>query len=95
MNVRLLLIGNVKLWHITAVVYFDLMQFRLDNTGGHISFSWCFIWLCLCQIIENGTDLSKIVSLIIALPVHLKPASTPFRKVHKTIVNRWKKELLK
>jgi hypothetical protein len=38
MNVRLLLIGNVKLWHITAVVIIlDLMQFRLDNTGGHIS----------------------------------------------------------
>jgi hypothetical protein len=38
MNVRLLLIGNIKLWHITAVILIlDLMQFRLDNTGGHIS----------------------------------------------------------
>jgi hypothetical protein len=37
MNVRLLLIGNIKLWHITAVILLDLMQFRLDNTGGHIS----------------------------------------------------------
>jgi hypothetical protein len=37
MNVRLLLIGNIKL-HITAVILIlDLMQFRLDNTGGHIS----------------------------------------------------------
>jgi hypothetical protein len=32
MNVRMLLIGNVKLWHITAVLLIlDLMQFRLDN----------------------------------------------------------------
>jgi membrane associated rhomboid family serine protease len=38
MNVRMLLIGNVKLWHITAVLLIlDLMQFRLDNMGGHIS----------------------------------------------------------
>jgi hypothetical protein len=32
MNVRMLLIGNVKLWHITGVLLIlDLMQFRLDN----------------------------------------------------------------
>jgi hypothetical protein len=63
MNVRLLLIGNVKLWHITAVVLIlDLMQFRLDNTGGHISFSWCFIWFVYVKLLQNGTDLSKIVS---------------------------------
>jgi membrane associated rhomboid family serine protease len=36
MNVRLLLIGNVKLWHITAVILIlDLMQFRVENSGGH------------------------------------------------------------
>ena len=30
MNVRLLLIGNVKLWHITfVIILLDLMQFRL------------------------------------------------------------------
>jgi hypothetical protein len=27
---------NIKLWHITAVILLDLMQFRFDNTG-HIS----------------------------------------------------------
>jgi hypothetical protein len=43
MNVRLL-IGNIKLWHITAVILIlDLMQFRLDNTGGHISLGRCFL----------------------------------------------------
>jgi len=32
MNVRLLLIGNVKLWHITAVILIlDLMKFRVEN----------------------------------------------------------------
>ena len=38
MSVRLLLIGVVKLWHITAVILIlDLMQISLGNTGGHIS----------------------------------------------------------
>ena len=34
MGVRLMFFGNVKLWHITAVILvLDLMQFRLDNTN--------------------------------------------------------------
>jgi membrane associated rhomboid family serine protease len=58
MNVRLLLIGNIKLWHITAVILIlDLMQFRLDNTGGHIShlagafFGFLFIQLLQRELI--------------------------------------------
>ncbi|WP_369769477.1 rhomboid family intramembrane serine protease [Flavobacterium sp. WC2416] len=87
MNVRLLLIGNVKLWHITAVILIlDLMQFRLDNTGGHIShlagalFGFVFI-----KLLQNGTDLSTIVSRIIDFFTNLFKVSpkTPFKKVHK------------
>ena len=38
MDLRLLIIGNVKLWHITAVIIIiDLMQLRSENMGGHIS----------------------------------------------------------
>jgi membrane associated rhomboid family serine protease len=87
MNVRLLLIGNVKLWHITAVVLIlDLMQFRLDNTGGHIShLAGALFGFVYIKLLQNGTDLSKIVSWIIAFFASSvkKPASTPFRKVHK------------
>ncbi|WP_367757542.1 rhomboid family intramembrane serine protease [Flavobacterium sp. WC2430] len=87
MNVRLLLIGNVKLWHITAVILIlDLMQFRLDNTGGHIShlagalFGFVFI-----KLLQNGTDLSTIVSRVIDFFTNLFKVSpkTPFKKVHK------------
>jgi hypothetical protein len=55
MNVRLLLIGNIKLWHITAVILIlDLMQFRLDNTGGHIShLAGAFFWF-LFQLLQKG-----------------------------------------
>ncbi|MNQ29456.1 Rhomboid family protein [compost metagenome] len=87
MNVRLLLIGNVKLWHITAVILIlDLMQLRLENMGGHIShlagalFGFVFI-----KLLQNGTDLSIIISRTIDFFVNLfkKSPSTPFKKVHK------------
>lgn len=87
MNVRLLLIGNVKLWHITAVILIlDLMQLRLGNMGGHIShlagavFGFIFI-----KLLQNGTDLSIIVSKILDFFINLfkKSPTSPFKKVHK------------
>jgi membrane associated rhomboid family serine protease len=90
MNVRLLLIGNVKLWHITGVILIlDLMQLRLDNMGGHIShlagaaFGFIFI-----KLLQNGTDLSILVSRILDFFTNLfkKSPSTPFKKVHKNYI---------
>jgi membrane associated rhomboid family serine protease len=87
MNVRLLLVGNVKLWHITAVILvLDLMQFRLGNMGGHIShlagavFGFIFI-----KLLQNGTDLSIVVSKTIDFFANLfrKSPTTPFKTVHK------------
>jgi membrane associated rhomboid family serine protease len=90
MNVRLLLIGNVKLWHITAVILvLDLMQIRLENTGGHIAhLAGAFFGFTYIKFLENGTDLSKIVSNIFDFFVNLftKSSSTPFKKVHKNYV---------
>lgn len=87
MNVRLLLIGNVKLWHITLVILvIDLMQIRLDNSGGHIAhLAGAFFGFIYIKLLENGTDLSKIVSTILDFFVNLfsKSQSTPFKKVHK------------
>ena len=87
MNVRLLLIGNVKLWHITLVILvIDLMQIRLDNSGGHIAhLAGAFFGFIYIKLLENGTDLSKIVSTILDFFVNLfsKSPSTPFKKVHK------------
>lgn len=87
MNVRLLLIGNVKLWHITAVILIlDLMQFRLDNTGGHIShLSGAFFGFLYIKLLQNGTDMSKVVTAVIEFFANLfkKSGKTPFKKVHK------------
>jgi len=87
MNIRLMFIGNVKLWHLTAVILIlDLMQFRLGNMGGHIShlagaaFGFIFI-----KLLQNGTDLSIVISRILDFFTNLftKSPSTPFKKVHK------------
>ena len=95
MNVRLLLIGNVKLWHITLVILvIDLMQIRLDNSGGHIAhLAGAFFGFIFIKLLESGTDLSKIVSTIIDFFVNLfsKSPSTPFKKVHKN----YKKPIVK
>lgn len=86
MEVRLLLIGNVKLWHLTAVILIlDIMQILIENTGGHIahiagaSFGAIYI-----KVLQNGTDLSNIVTNIVNFFVNLfQPSkSKPFKKVH-------------
>ncbi|MEN2400458.1 rhomboid family intramembrane serine protease [Flavobacterium sp. MC2016-06] len=87
MNVRLMFLGNVKLWHITAVILvLDLMQFRLANSGGHIShLAGALFGFIYIKLLQNGTDLSIIITKIIDFFVNLfqKSPSTPFTKVHK------------
>ena len=86
MDVRLLLIGNVKLWHVTAVIIvLDLMQFRLGNSGGHIShLAGAFFGFMYVKLLQNGIDLSKMVSAVLDFFTNLfKKPSTPFKKVHK------------
>lgn len=87
MNVRLLLVGNVKLWQITLVILvLDLLQIRMDNSGGHIAhLAGAFFGFVFVKLLENGTDLSKIVSTIIDFFVNLfkKSPSKPLKTVHK------------
>ena len=87
MELRLLIIGTVKLWHVTAVIIvIDLMQLRSENMGGHIShlagamFGFIFI-----KLLQNGTDLSAAVSRFIDFFANLfqKNTASPFKKVHK------------
>ena len=87
MNVRLLLVGNVKLWQITLVILvLDLLQIRMDNSGGHIAhLAGAFFGFVFVKLLENGTDLIKIVSTIIDFFVNLfkKSPSKPLKTVHK------------
>ena len=87
MDLRLMIIGNVKLWHITAVIILvDLMQIRSENMGGHIShLAGAFFGFIFIKLLQNGTDLSKFVSSVLDFFASLfkKKKSTPFKKVHK------------
>ena len=86
MEIRLLLIGNVKLWHITAVLLIlDLLQIQIDNTGGHIAhLSGAFFGYIYIKLLQSGTDLSNIVTSVIDFFTNLfnKKKSTPFKRVH-------------
>ncbi len=87
MNLRLLIIGNVKLWHVTVVILLlDLMQIQSENSGGHIAhLAGAFFGFIFIKLLQNGTDLSKIVSNLLNFFVNLftKSPSTPFKKVHR------------
>ena len=87
MELRLFIIGNVKLWHVTGVVILvDLMQIRSENMGGHIShLAGAFFGFIFIKLLQNGTDLSKIVSSVINFFTNLfrQQKTTPFKKVHK------------
>jgi membrane associated rhomboid family serine protease len=60
MQVRLLLIGTVKLWQIALVLFLlDLMKLASDNTGGHLAHlggSLYGYWFA--SQIKNGTDIN-------------------------------------
>ncbi|MGK4569171.1 rhomboid family intramembrane serine protease [Flavobacterium sp. 3HN19-14] len=85
--IRLLLIGNVKLWHFTAVILLlDLLQIQLDNTGGHMAhLGGALFGFVYVKLLQNGTDMSQIVTGIIDFFANIfKPSKkTPFKKVHK------------
>ena len=103
MEIRLLLIGNVKLWHITAVLLLiDLLQIQMSNTGGHIAhLSGAFFGYIYIKLLQNGTDLSRIVTNTITFfaTIFDKKKTTPFKKVHvndkKTIVKKESKIVIK
>jgi len=88
MTLRLLLIGNVKLWQLTGVILLlDLIQIFTENTGGHIAhLSGALFGFLFIKALQSGTDLSKGVSFIFDyLATVLKPVKkTPFKKIHRT-----------
>jgi membrane associated rhomboid family serine protease len=87
MEIRLLLIGRVKIWHI-AMVYLviDLISLSSANVGGHIAHlgGALFGYLFSSQI-KNGTDITKTFSAFMDYVVNVFSGSkkTTFKKVHK------------
>ena len=88
MNIRLILFGNVKLWHIALVlIVIDLFQLPMENTGGHLAhiggaiFGYIYI-----RLLKKGTDICNWFTLIIDAfsSIFVKRKSKPFKKVHRT-----------
>ena len=87
MQVRLLLIGNIRLWHIAVFyVVVDLISLSFSNVGGHIAHlgGALFGYLYASQL-QKGNDLTKAFSSFMDWVVNLfqQNPKTPFKKVHK------------
>jgi membrane associated rhomboid family serine protease len=87
MDIRLALLGSVKLWHI-AILYLvvDLIQLPLENTGGHLAHLggalFGFVWI---KFLQNGTDLTSGFNAIVNWFSNFfsSKKATPFKKVHR------------
>ncbi|MBS7788227.1 rhomboid family intramembrane serine protease [Flavobacterium sp. CYK-55] len=86
MDIRLLLIGHVRLWQFTAVILFlDLIQIFTENTGGHIAhLSGALFGFLYVKLLQSGTDLSQPITFIFdVLAMRSNKKGTPFKKVHR------------
>lgn len=88
MNIRLLLFGNVKLWHIALVlIVIDLFQLPMENTGGHLAhIGGAFFGYIYIRLLKNGTDICNWFTIILDSFVSIfgNRKSKPFKKVHRT-----------
>lgn len=85
MPIRLMLIGYVKLWHITAVLLLlDLLQLQDTNFGGHIAhLAGAFFGFFYMRLLQRGVDLSRFLSFFEAGGIKMKQKKKgPFKHVH-------------
>ncbi|WP_394757961.1 rhomboid family intramembrane serine protease [Flavobacterium sp.] len=87
MDIRLALLGSVKLWHI-AILYLviDLIQLPRENTGGHLShLGGALFGFIYIKLLQNGIDLTSGFSAIIDWFTNIfsPKKTTPFKKVHR------------
>lgn len=89
MNIRLALIGNVKLWHIALVfLVLDLIQLPLENTGGHLShLGGALFGFLYIKALKNGIDLGSGLNWTLDAISNLFSGkkATPFKTVHKNV----------
>lgn len=96
MQLRLLIIGNVKLWHVAVVfLIIDFLQLSSTNTGGHLAHlgGALFGYIFTTQL-KRGIDLTNWFTSIV---VFFQTATdsrkrTPFKKVHRNFKPKPKPE---
>lgn len=87
MEIRLMLIGNVKLWHVALVlIIIDLIQLPAQNTGGHMSHlgGAFFGYIYIIQL-KAGRDM---VSWIANIPDNITAIFSGRKKPKMTKVHR-------
>lgn len=91
MQIRLMLIGTVKLWQVAfVIVLLDLIQLPIENSGGHLAhLAGALFGFLYIKMLNSGRDVSKLISSIQEFFENIfKPKKkTPFKKVHKNKTN--------
>lgn len=82
MQVRLALIGNVKLWHIAAfIIVLDIIQLSTSNVGGHLAhLGGAVMGVVYIKLLQGGFDLSTIFDKVVN--IFKRPKGTKFKKVY-------------
>lgn len=87
LQLRMALIGIVKLWQLTAVILaLDFIYIFAENTGGHIAhLAGALFGFGYVKLLQNGTDLTAGVSFIFDKLANVfgTKNATPFKKVHR------------
>lgn len=103
MDVRLFGVFRLQLWKISFFfIFIDLIQLPLNNTGGHIAhLAGALFGFLYVKLLQQGTDLSRIVTAVIDFFVNLvRPSqTTTFKRVHvnprKAVVKTESKVVMK
>lgn len=90
MQIRLLLIGSVKLWHIALVLFvLDLIKLSSDNTGGHLAHIGGAVYgYIFAQNIKQGKDITKWFSDLMDYVTNLFLRKTNNKTQFKTYKNK-------
>lgn len=82
MELRLALVGRVKMWHIAAfIVALNLFQLSSSNVGGLIAhLGGASVGIVYMMCLKNGSDLSCIFDGVVNL--FRKKSGTSFKKVY-------------
>lgn len=96
MQLRLLIVGNVKLWHIAIVfLIIDFLQLSSTNTGGHLAHlgGALFGYIFTLQL-KKGTDLTNWFTNTVVFFQKITDTRkrTPFKKVHRNFKPKPKPE---
>jgi len=84
MNVRLALIGNVKVWYIAAFfVFLDIVQIPMSNAGGHIThLGGALFGFIYIQCLNKGFDMGNFFVWLNDLFSPNKKKYTNFKNVY-------------